>query len=175
MRRAFRGHGACPILGMVKSSKDQSSYDPSGSKRRMVMGIFFSCSSRFAIASGSVSPGCISTIGGAPMLNCNARVPNMRAERRLAEGQHMQWTLGNLLSQVIMPGEVDLKNDVVSQRRACEKHLPLSYFVNVRVVILSFGACTSPSPVASSSSKSGSSMASIPSFSSGMSLATSSR
>lgn len=66
------------MLGTFSSLKLQSSKVPFGKNRRIVIGIFRSCSSFFAMTRGSVSS-LISTIGGAPILSCNARVPRIRA------------------------------------------------------------------------------------------------
>ena len=63
---------------MISSSMAQSSKDPSGMYLRMMMGIFLCLSSFMAICSGSVSPSS-STITGAHIAICRARVPSTRA------------------------------------------------------------------------------------------------
>ena len=63
---------------MISSSMAQSSKEPSGMYLRMMMGIFLCLSSFMAICSGSVSPSS-STITGAHIAICSARVPSTRA------------------------------------------------------------------------------------------------
>jgi len=66
----------------MSSSTPQSSKLPSGKYRRIVKGILRALSSFIAISRGSVSPSS-STITGAFMLICKARVPRMRARSYL--------------------------------------------------------------------------------------------